>query len=127
MTSLLTLSLALLSYEKANRWADPHKGQISGLGSLLIFGWRYLMVAHRVMALAQFGTAFTQQLFLFIFLHWILMDLWIFMMVKLTSLIIPTFMFTKLYVSASAAVLPLAQKTNTAETFRKKVTKSRLR
>jgi hypothetical protein len=72
----------MLSYEQANRWADPSKPQISPLGVAFHYAWRFAVVASRVMTLAVFATAFQAELLLIWGLHWLLMVLWILMMVR---------------------------------------------
>lgn len=82
LTSLLSLSWAMVAYESANRWANPEKPNVSHIGNFVQFCWRFFMVASRVLALASFATVFPVMLFALGGGHWILMTLWIIMMVS---------------------------------------------
>ena len=67
---------------KASRWADPSKPQMTPMGYVFNFLWRFFIVFSRVFMLSLFATEFQHELFVFIGLHWLLMSLWIFMMVR---------------------------------------------
>ena len=41
--SLLSLSLSLVSYSQATRWADPTMPQLSLIAQLTLWMWRYLL------------------------------------------------------------------------------------
>ena len=71
----------MVCYEQSNRWANPDKPQMTVAGFAAQYGWRFFMVASRVIALALFATCFRLELFTFLGLHWALMTLWILMMV----------------------------------------------
>jgi len=78
--SLVSLSLSIVSYIQASRWADPSKPQMTPMGYVFNFLWRFFIVFSRVFMLSLFATEFQHELFVFIGLHWLLMSLWIFMM-----------------------------------------------
>ena len=77
LLSLLSLSLSLVSYSQASRWADPSMPQLSLLARLSLWLWRLFSLAARMMVLCVFLTVFTWQFFLFLSLHYSLMLVWI--------------------------------------------------
>ena len=83
--SLVSLSLSIVSYIQASRWADPSKPQMTPMGYIFNFLWRFFIVFSRVFMLSLFATEFQHELFVFLGLHWLLMSLWIFMMVRVCT------------------------------------------
>ena len=82
LLSITSLSLSIVSYVQASRWANPEKPQMTPMGYTFNFLWRFFIVFSRVFMLSIFATEFQKELFVFLGLHWLLMSLWIFMMVS---------------------------------------------
>ena len=80
--SLFSLSMTLVSYIQASRWADPSKPQMTPMGYIFNFGWRFFVVFSRVFMLSLFATVFKRELFVFLGFHWLLMSTFIFLMVR---------------------------------------------
>jgi hypothetical protein len=78
----MSLSLSIVSYIQASRWADPSKPQMTPAGYIFNFLWRFFIVFSRVFILSLFATVYQNELFVFLGLHWLFMALWIFMMVN---------------------------------------------
>lgn len=77
LTSLLSLSWSLVSYQKTLRYAIPDKPQLSVGGAATLFLWHTGQVTARVMALALFANAFKMHVFILLAAHWALMTSWI--------------------------------------------------
>ena len=75
--SLLSLSLSLVSYSQASRWADPTMPQLSLLARLSLWLWRLFSLAARMMVLCVFLTVFTTEFFILLSGHYVLMLVWI--------------------------------------------------
>ena len=75
--SLLSLSLSLVSYSQASRWADPSMPQLSLLARLSLWLWRVFSLAARMMVLCVFLTVFTTEFFFLLAAHYVLMLVWI--------------------------------------------------
>ena len=71
--SLLSLSLSLVSYAQASRWADPAMPQLPQLALLAAWIWRLCMLASRMFVFCMFLTVFPYQFFIFLGLHYSLM------------------------------------------------------
>lgn len=80
--SLFSLSMTLVSYIQASRWADPSKPQMTPMGYTFNFGWRFFVVFSRVFMLSLFATVYKRELFVFLGFHWLLMSTFIFLMVS---------------------------------------------
>ena len=81
--SLVSLSMTLVSYIQASRWADPSKPQMTPMGYIFNFLWRFFVVFSRVFMLSLFATVYKRELFVFLGFHWLLMSTFIFLMVSL--------------------------------------------
>lgn len=77
LTSLLSLSWSLVSYQKTLRYAMPDKPQLSVGGAASIFLWHTGQVMARVIALALFAKEFKVYVFILLGAHWALMTSWI--------------------------------------------------
>ncbi len=96
MLSLVSLSNSIVTYIQASRWADPSKPQMTPVGYLFNFLWRFFIVFSRVYMLSLFATVYQRELFAFLGLHWLLMAIWIFLMVTY-SFVFKSYKFEKLY------------------------------
>ena len=77
LSSLISLSWSLMSYQRVLRYATPDKPQLSVGGASSLFFWHTFQVTARVIALALFATAYKQHVFVLIVAHWTLMTSWI--------------------------------------------------
>lgn len=75
--SLLSLSWALAAYTKSQRLARVNKKSCTWIGLLLQATWRTGMLMARITALVLAAYCFKNYFFVFIFLHWIIMTIWI--------------------------------------------------
>ena len=84
LSSLISLSWSLMSYQRVLRYATPDKPQLSVGGASTLFFWHTFQVTARVIALALFATAYKQHVFVLIVAHWTLMTSWILAQVTCT-------------------------------------------
>lgn len=77
LTSLLSLSWSLVSYQRTLRYAMLDKPQLSVGGAATLFLWHTGQVTARVVALALFANAFKLHVFILIAAHWAVMTSWI--------------------------------------------------
>ncbi|XP_055490036.1 LOW QUALITY PROTEIN: XK-related protein 4 [Leucoraja erinacea] len=75
--SLVSLSWALASYQKALRDSRNDKKPISYLAVIIQFCWHFFTIAARVITFALFASVFQLYFGIFIVLHWCIMTFWI--------------------------------------------------
>ncbi|XP_051989265.1 XK-related protein 4 [Xyrauchen texanus] len=75
--SLVSLSWALASYQKALRDSRDDKKPISYLAVIIQFCWHFFTIAARVVTFALFASVFQLYFGIFIVLHWCIMTFWI--------------------------------------------------
>ena len=80
LLSLLSLSLSLVSYAQASRWADPNVPQMTPLAVLVQWLWRLFMLSGRMFVFCMFLTVCLNEFFVFLGFHYLLMLLWILFM-----------------------------------------------
>ena len=77
LLSLLSLSLSLVSYAQACRWADPNLPQLTPLAALVQWLWRLFMLSGRMFVFCMFLTVYLDEFFVFLGFHYLFMFLWI--------------------------------------------------
>lgn len=80
LLSLLSLSLSLVSYAQASRWADPNVPQLTPLAALVQWLWRLFMLSGRMFVFCMFLTVYLNAFFVFLGFHYLVMLLWILFM-----------------------------------------------
>ena len=77
LLSLLSLSLSLVSYAQASRWADPNVPQLTPLAVVVQWLWRLFMLSGRMFVFCMFLTVYLDAFFVFLGFHYLIMLLWI--------------------------------------------------
>ncbi|RWS31505.1 XK-related protein 4-like protein, partial [Leptotrombidium deliense] len=77
LTSLVSLSWSLVSYQRSLRMSLPDKANMSWQATAVQFLWRFFVLAARVLALALFATSFKYWISVVCGVHWALMFSWI--------------------------------------------------
>ncbi|XP_013777293.1 XK-related protein 4-like [Limulus polyphemus] len=75
--SLISLATSLVSYQSALRRSLPDKSDLSRIGKVGMFFWRFFVIASRVVALSLFASYSPVALAVFCVIHWLAMTGWI--------------------------------------------------
>ncbi|XP_076317321.1 XK-related protein 6-like [Tachypleus tridentatus] len=75
--SLISLATSLVSYQSALRRSLPDKCDLSRIGKVGMFFWRFFVIASRVVALSLFASYSPVALAIFCVIHWFVMTAWI--------------------------------------------------
>ena len=76
-SSLFEISWSLASYQRALRRSVPDKRNMTKMGTLLQFAWRFLTISSRSVAIALFASAYGLWLVPVAIGHWGVMTVWV--------------------------------------------------